>query len=99
MPINLLLSRQLGPGQMLGTSVPEWKGQASRLLVHRSDTRSMGTMGASEGPPEQQLAVLPLLGVLALIFIVGGVLLYRFRSSAQSQKADEIQVALRSYSI
>lgn len=49
-------------------------------------------MGASEGPPQLQLAVLALIGVLAFILIVGGVWLYRFRSSSESQKTEETQV-------
>ncbi len=83
---------------MLGTSVREWK-RGIQASLHLSDSRSMSTMGASEGPPQQQLAVMALVGVLAFIFLVGGVLLYRFRSSSRPQKTDETQVASRTFSM
>ena len=67
----------------------------TKAFLHCPDSKIMVTMGASEGPPQQQLAVLALVGVVAFILIVGAVLLYRFRSSSVSQKTDETQVALR----
>lgn len=57
------------------------------------DSILVKTMVTSEGPPpQQQVAVVALVGILAFVFLVGGFLLYRFRRSSYGQNAKEAQV-------
>ena len=65
--------------------------------IHLSATNATGTMGATEAPSQQQPAVLALIGILTFMVIIGAVLFYRNKTSAQSEKTEETQVTLNTH--
>ena len=72
---------------------PSWQTSDRCLLsLKQTDLTRHGYHGDEAGPQQQQAVVLAIIGILAFIFIIGGVLVYRFRRPAQSQKTEEKEV-------
>ena len=74
----------------VGTSVRSNSIAIGYFSAYSTLVKTMVTSESSQ--PQQQVAVVALVGILAFVFLVGGFLLYRVRSSSYGQKTEEAQV-------